>query len=71
MYAYLGGGVPWDPPFGYGLVFRELPIHLAARLAAVVLCLARGVVDPQFIAMKSAVDPGRECASSEKEKALA
>ena len=54
----------------YGFVFRELPIHLAERIAAVVLFLARGVVDSQMIAMKPAVDPRGKCASLEKEKLL-
>ena len=70
MYAYLGGGAPWGPPFAYGLVFRELPFHVAERLAAVVIFLAQGVVDPQMIAMKPAADPSRKCPPKEKEQLL-
>ena len=70
MYAYLGGGVPWDPPFGYGLVFRELPIHVAERIAAVVLFLAVGVVDPKMITMKPATDPSKKCTAAEKNELL-
>ena len=68
MYAYLGGGVPWDPPFSYGLVFRELPFHVAERLAAVILFLAQGVVGPEMIAMKPAADPSRKCSPGEKDE---
>ena len=41
-YSYLGGGVPWGPPFGYGLVSKRLPLHLADRLIAVCLFLSGG-----------------------------
>ena len=39
-YSYLGGGVPWDPPFSYGLVSKRLPFPLADRLLAVCLFLS-------------------------------
>ena len=67
---YLGGGVPWDPPFAYGLVFRELPFHVAERLAAVILFLAQGVVGPDMIAMKPAADPSRKCSQQEKDESF-
>ena len=41
-YSYLGGGVPGDPPFGYGLVSKRLPIPVADRLLAVCLFLSGG-----------------------------
>ena len=44
-YSYLGGGVTWDPPFGYGIVSKRLPLHVADRLLAVVLFVSGG--DPR------------------------
>lgn len=60
-YAYLGGGVPWDPPFGYGLVYKHMPIRVADRLLAVLLFCSGGAVDPKCFVCKSADD--REQAS--------
>ena len=37
-----GGGVRWYPPFGYGLVSKRLPHHVAVRLLAVYLLLSPG-----------------------------
>ena len=39
-YSYLGGGVPFDPPYGFGLVSRRLPLPVADRLFAVCLYLS-------------------------------
>ena len=36
VYAYLGGGVPHQPPHTYGIVVRNLPIHVADHLCALV-----------------------------------
>ena len=36
VYAYLGGGVPHQPPHTYGIVVRNLPIDVADHLCALV-----------------------------------
>ena len=46
-YSYLGGGVPWDPPFSYWIVSKRLLFSLADCLLAVCLFLSgrRNVYD--------------------------
>ena len=34
MYHYIGGGVPFQPPNIYALVYKSLPHHVAKRLLA-------------------------------------
>ena len=36
------GGVPGDPPHGYGFVSRGLPLHVADRLAALIIFMSCG-----------------------------
>ena len=71
MYAYLGGGVTWDPPFSYGLVYRELPIQFAERLVAVILFFAEGIVDTDMIAVKPSNNPQSKLSPKEKGERVA
>ena len=41
LYTYIGGGVPHQPPNTYPLVFRNMPLHIGACLAAVGAALIR------------------------------
>ena len=68
MYAYLGGGVTWDPPFAYSLVYKGMPLHLAERLLAVILYFARGHVDPDMIAVKPVSNPKNKLTAKEKQE---
>ena len=38
-YTYIGGGVPWQPPFTFPLVTKELPIAFADHMMAVFVAL--------------------------------
>ena len=35
LYTYIGGGVPHQPPNTYALVFKQMPVRIAACVAAV------------------------------------
>ena len=35
LYTYIGGRVPHQPPSTYRLVFKHMPVHIAACVAAV------------------------------------
>ena len=48
--------------------FRNVPIHIAERVVAVVLFLSNGCVKPQMFAMKPANDPKRKATTDEKEQ---
>ena len=68
MYAYLGGGVTWDPPFAYSLVYKGMPLHIAERLLAVILYFARGHVDSEMIAVKPVSNPKNKLTAEAKEE---
>ena len=59
-YSYLGGGVPWDPPHGHGLVSRGVPLPLAERYLAVVLFFSNGSVMKEFFCSRSAANTGSD-----------
>ena len=47
-YAYLGGGVTYEPPHCYGIVCKHMPVNFADRLMALLHCIG-GVTQPQII----------------------
>ena len=57
LYTYLGGGVPHQPPQGYGLVFRGLSHDVADHLCALVSFYTDTPVDYQLIVPKQAMEP--------------
>jgi hypothetical protein len=59
-YSYLGGGVPWDPPHGHGLVSRGVPIQTAERYLAVVLFFSKGTVNKECFIHRGAANTVRE-----------
>ena len=57
LYTYLGGGVPHQPPQGYGLVFRGLSHDVADCLCALVSVYTETAPDYRLIVPKKAMDP--------------
>ena len=69
MYAYLGGGVEWDPPNGFSLVFKEVPLDVAEHLTAVLLFFANvQEVDPCLIAMRPPMNPQKVIGEAEEDQ---
>jgi hypothetical protein len=56
LYTYLGGGVPHQPPQGYGLVFRGMPHALANTLCALLLVYAKSPADVRLFVPKKAME---------------
>ena len=56
LYTYLGGGVPHQPPQGYGLVFRGMPHALANTLCALSLVYAKSRPDIRLFVPKKAME---------------
>ena len=44
-YSYLGGGLEWDPPHGYGLVTRKASLKVADMYCALCVFLSSGTLD--------------------------
>ena len=57
LYTYLGGGVPHQPPQGYGLVFRGLSHDVADCLCALVSFYTATALDRRLIVPRQAMDP--------------
>jgi hypothetical protein len=59
-YSFLGGGVPFEPPHGHGLVSRGVPLPLAERYLAVVLFFSNGSVMKECFCSRSAANTGSD-----------
>jgi len=69
-YSYLGGGLEWDPPHAYGLVFRGVPLYLADRLVAMLHFFTKTHVDEQMFGLRPSSDPSRKKSPTHKEQAV-
>jgi hypothetical protein len=71
-YSYLGGGVTWDPPFGYGLVSRHLPLRVADRFLALLLFVSGGEpVRETFVRRTPIASVTENMTAMEKEECIA
>ena len=66
-YTYIGGGVPWEPPFTYPLVTRELSLEVADRLMAVFVCLGLTNLSRDLFVRKQNTDMSSRLSLSDKE----
>ena len=69
-YSYLGGGLEWDPPHAFGLVFRNMPLHLADRLLAVLHYVTSTAVDKAMFGVRPCADPLRKKTPAQKKEAV-
>ena len=65
-----GGGLEWDPPHAFGLVFRGMPLHLADRVVAVLHFLTQTGVDKDMFGVRPCSDPSRKKSPAQKAEAV-
>ena len=63
-------GVPWQPPWSYALVTRELPFAFADRLMAVFVCLGLTKLNRDLSVRKQNLDISMRLSITEKEQEI-
>jgi hypothetical protein len=66
LYAYTGGGVPYQPPNTYALVFKHMPLRVARRALALLLYHTGAPVDETMFVCKQSSNQAQQLSSEEK-----
>ena len=70
MYHYIGGGVPFQPPNTYALVYKSLPHHVARRLLALYQVLTETSPHETVYVRKQNNNLAQKLTLSEKEECI-